>query len=73
MGSFIYYFWRNIFTQGGLNEIIIFLISLNLYNSLDFLPEVLVIFTVGYFILNSGILISLFIHHIFKKQKLFKS
>ena len=73
MGSFIYYFWRNIFTQGGLNEIIIFLISLNLYNSLDFLPEVLVFFTVGYFIINSGILISLFIHHIFKKQKLFKS
>ena len=39
IGSFIYYFWRNIFTQGGLNEIIIFLISLNLYNSLDFLPD----------------------------------
>lgn len=67
LGSFIYYFWRNIFTQGGVNEIFLVLLSLNIYLSSNLLPIVLMLFSLGYFLINIGILASLLLYNIVSK------
>ena len=67
LGSFIYYFWRNIFTQGGVNEILLVILSLNSYLFLNFLPIALIIFSLGYFLINASILLSLLLYNIISK------
>jgi len=67
LGSFIYYSWRNIFTQGGVNEIFLVLLSLNTYLSSNLLPMVLILFSLGYFLINVSILLSLLMYNIVSK------
>ena len=67
LGSFIYYFWRNIFAQGGVNEIFLVLLSLNSYLSSNLLPKALMFFSLGYFLINVSILLSLLLYNIISK------
>ena len=67
LGSFIYYFWRNIFTQGGVNEIFLVFFSLNSYLSSNFLPKALILLSLGYFLINVSIFISLLLYNIISK------
>jgi len=67
MGSFIFYLWRNIFTQSGVNEILLVLLSFTPVFSVNFLPKILFFFSFGYFFINVGILISLILHNILSK------
>jgi len=67
MGSFIFYLWRNIFTQSGVNEILLVLLSITPVFSVNFLPKILFFFSFGYFFINVGILISLILHNILSK------
>tara|TARA_B100001057_G_scaffold230669_1_gene230934 strand:+ start:194 stop:979 length:786 start_codon:yes stop_codon:yes gene_type:complete len=67
LGSFIYYFWRNIFAQGGINEIFLVLLSLNSYLSSNLLPKALIFFSLGYFLINASILLSLLLYNMISK------
>jgi phosphatidylglycerophosphate synthase len=67
MGSFIFYLWRNIFTQCGIHEILLVLFSLNSALSVIFLPKILFFFSFGYLFINIGILLSLILHNILSK------
>ena len=67
LGSFIYYFWRNLFTQGGVNEILLVILSLNSYLFSNFLPIALILFSLGYFLINASILLSLLLYNIISK------
>ena len=60
MGSFIFYLWRNVFTQCGINEILLVLFSFNTAFSIFF-------FSFGYLFINVGILASLILHNILSK------
>lgn len=63
IGSFIFYLWRNIFTQCGINEILLLLLSSTSALSTNFLPKVLTFFSFGYFFLSIGVLTSLVLHN----------
>jgi phosphatidylglycerophosphate synthase len=67
MGSFIFYLWRNVFTQCGINEILLVLFSFNTAFSIIFLPKILFFFSFGYLFINVGILASLILHNILSK------
>ena len=67
MGSFIFYLWRNIFTQCGMHEILLVLLSFNPAFSIIFLPKMLLFFSFGYLFINVGILLSLILHNILSK------
>ncbi len=66
-GSLIFYCWRNIFTQCGINEIILLTFSLISIYTRNYLPEVLLFFTIGYLLINLSILLALVFHNILKK------
>ena len=67
VGSFIFYFWRNIFTQCGINEILLLITSLIAINYNNYLPVVILFFTMGYLFINLSILLALMLHTIFKE------
>ena len=67
IGSFIFYSWRNVFTQCGINEILLLTFSVISIYSYNYLPEILFLFTLGYLIINLSILLALVFHNFFKK------
>ena len=67
VGSFIFYFWRNIFTQCGVNEILLFIFSLISIYYHNYLPEVLLFFIIGYLFINLSILLALVFYSILKE------
>ena len=58
-GSIFFYSWRNIFTQCGLNELILLVFTIPLFNLESYLNKILIIFNIGYFIISLTIILSI--------------
>ena len=59
IGSFIFYTWRNIYTQCGLNELSFFILSLLAINQINLLPFFLIFFSFSYFLISTIIFFGL--------------
>ena len=64
-GKIVFYSWRNIFTQCGLNELILLLLTLPFLNFEKYLGEILIIFNFGYFVISLTIILSILILSLF--------
>ena len=61
LGSSLFYLWRNIFTQCGLNEIILLIFTIPSFGLIIYLDELLIIFLMGYSIINLILFLSFLI------------
>ena len=64
-GKIFFYSWRNIFTQCGLNELILLLSTLPFLNFEKYLGKILIIFNFGYFTISLTIILSILILSLF--------
>ena len=58
-GSIFFYLWRNLYTQCGLSELILLILTIPLFNLQHHLYTVLIILNVGYFIISITIVLSI--------------
>ena len=56
-GNLVFYFWRNIFTQCGVCELILLLFSSSIFNLDRYLNFVFIFFIFGYFVISSIIIL----------------
>ena len=54
-----FYLWRNFYTQCGLSELILLILTIPLFNLQHYLYTVLIILNVGYFIISITIVLSI--------------
>ncbi len=60
-GSFLFYSWRNLFTQCGLNELVLLIFTIPSFGLVIYLDELLIFFLLGYSIINLILFLSFLI------------
>lgn len=61
LGSLIFYTWRNIFSQCGINELSLLIVSILSLNTINLLPLYLIFFSYSYFLISVFIFMGLVI------------
>lgn len=59
LGNIFFYLWRNIYTQCGLSELILLILTIPMFNLENYLYIFLIILNIGYFIISITIILSI--------------
>ena len=61
LGSLLFYIWRNLFTQCGLNELLLLIFTIPSFGLVIYLDELLIFFLLGYSLINLILFLSFLI------------
>jgi len=69
LGSFIFYTWRNIYTQCGLNELSFLLVSILFIYNFNIIPSFLIFFSFSYLLISTFLFLGLIVVSFLSKKK----